>query len=78
VKEYFSVDQNEVIERAVAQGVSHLVNPGVSLADAEEVLGLTRNHAQLYGAVGVHPHEAKTWDDASEATVRHYAAQPKF
>jgi TatD DNase family protein len=78
VKEYFSDDQDEVIERAVSQGVSCLINPGVSLADAEEVLALTQKHPHLFGAVGVHPHEAKTWNNESEGILRQYAAEPKF
>ena len=78
VKEYFAEDQTEVIERALSSGVKFLVNPGVSLADADEVLALTQKYGPLYGAVGVHPHEAKTWDENSEEKLRHYTAQPKI
>jgi TatD DNase family protein len=78
VKEYFPVDQAEVIERAISSGVQYLVNPGVSLADAAEVLELTQLYEPLFGGVGVHPHEASTWDETSEAQLRYYAAFPKI
>jgi TatD DNase family protein len=78
VREYFAHDQAEVIERALSSGVKYLVNPGCSLADAEEVLELTRLYKPLYGGVGIHPHEAKTWDAGSEAKIKHYAGQEKI
>ncbi len=78
VKEYFSDDQTEVMERAITSGVRFFVNPGVSLADAPEVIELTRNYPALFGGVGVHPHEAKTWNEESEAQLRKFAAEPKI
>ncbi len=78
VKEYFPDDQDEVISRAFEKGVGQLVNPGVSLADADEVVLLTERFAELYGGVGIHPHEAKTWDDSSDSRIRTLAARPKI
>lgn len=78
VKEYFADDQTEVMERAIDSGVRFFVNPGVSLADAPEVIELTRKYDHLFGGVGVHPHEAKTWNSESETLLRKFASEPKI
>ncbi len=78
VREDFADDQSEVIERALAGGVKYLINPGCSLADADEVLALTQKYEPLFGAVGIHPHEAKTWDEKSEQRLRDYASHEKI
>jgi TatD DNase family protein len=69
MKEYFGEEQNEVIERAFAEGVVQMVNPACSLSDIEEVLGLAERYPGLYAAVGIHPHEAKHWQSNSESIL---------
>ncbi len=78
VKEYFADEQELVIERAFASGVKQLVNPGVTLADIDEVTQLTERYEQLFGAVGIHPHDAKTWSDESEKKIRAAAGRKKI
>jgi TatD DNase family protein len=78
VKEYFAEDQDAVITRAIEKGVGQLVNPGVSLADADEVVQLTEKYEQLFGGVGVHPHEAKSWSAESEGKMRAVAGREKI
>jgi TatD DNase family protein len=78
VQEYFPADQTEVIERAIESGVKYFVNPGVSLSKAHEVLELTNRYDQVYGGVGVHPHEASTWNDESEDKIRQMFSNQKM
>jgi TatD DNase family protein len=78
VKEYFAEDQEAVIIRAIEKGVSHLVNPGVSLEDADEVVQLAETYEELFGGVGIHPHEAKSWSAESESKIRAVAAHEKI
>src|ERR1700722_16263896 len=78
VKQYFAEDQEEVINRAIEKGVKQLVNPGVSLEDADEVVQLTETYAELFGGVGIHPHEAKSWSQESESKIRAVAAREKI
>ncbi|MGE0262510.1 MAG: TatD family hydrolase [Candidatus Obscuribacterales bacterium] len=70
VTEYFKEDQEEVIDRAFASGVCQMVNPAVTVADFEELKELTKRYANLYIAVGQHPHEAKDWSQALAARLR--------
>ena len=38
---------------------------------------MPKNHEGVYGAVGVHPHEAKTWTDETEAELEDMLTQPR-
>ena len=40
-------------------------------------MALAKKHEGVYGAVGVHPHEAKTWTDGTEAELESMLAQPR-
>jgi TatD DNase family protein len=77
VREFFAEDQHEVIARAFQSGVVQMVNPGVVLDNVEELHELSRQYANIYTAVGLHPHEAKSWNADAEARLRQAASQPK-
>lgn len=77
VKEYFSEDQQEVIERAFNAGVSQIINPGVVLESIPELLALTEEYENIFAAVGLHPHDAKDWSASSYELLRQAAEHPK-
>jgi TatD DNase family protein len=62
----FDRDLDEVVERAQQAGVTRMVNVGYDLASSLETVSLTERYPFVYGAVGVHPHDAKTYDDKVE------------
>ena len=49
----------------------------VAVGNDKKVFDLVEAHDFLYGAVGVHPHNASGWDEDAEAAVRAYLARPK-
>ena len=49
----------------------------VGVGNEEKVFAVVRAHDFLFGAVGVHPHNASGWDEAAEATVLEYLEGPK-
>ena len=49
----------------------------VCVGNEEKVFSIVEAHDFLYGAIGVHPHNASGWDAAAEATVRAYLARSK-
>src|SRR5215467_11079258 len=65
----FDADRDEVIERALAAGVEHMVaiGTGEGPPDLEAGIRLTEKHPAFYATVGVHPH------DASKATPETFA-----
>ena len=77
VKEYFAEDQHEVIARAFDSGVVQMVNPGVVMDDVDELLDLAKQYDQLYIALGLHPHEAKHWNDEMDSKLRTLARTEK-
>ena len=49
----------------------------VRVGNEDAVFALVRRHDFLYGAVGVHPHNASGWDAAAEAAVNRFLDAPK-
>lgn len=73
----FDGDREEVIERALAAGVKCIVNVGADLASSRRAVALAEEHPQIYAAVGVHPHDAKTLTDEALAELRELTHHPK-
>ncbi len=61
--ERFDADREQVIERAVAAGVTQLLQVGCNLEESRQVVALAEGRPGIYASVGVHPHEASTLDD---------------
>lgn len=60
--EDFAADFDTVVERAKAAGVTHVVNIGFDLPSSRETVAMTGRHDFVYGAVGIHPHDAKSYN----------------
>lgn len=54
----FTADLPEVMQRALAAGVTQWVAPATSLDSARRLLALSHEHAALHPAVGIHPCDA--------------------
>jgi len=60
----FRNDLQDVIDRALAAGVTQMLVTGTNLQHSEAALELCNlNSGILYSTAGVHPHHAKEWDD---------------
>ena len=75
--ESFKDDQDAVITRAFGSGVVQIIQAGVYLHGIPAMLELAERYPNIFVGVGLHPHEAKTWDDQSEQLIRNAAAHPK-
>lgn len=69
----FKEDRDDVILRAREQGVVQIVQAGVDLVSIPDQLSLAEQHAHIYNGVGLHPHEAKLWNEASADLLRQAA-----
>jgi TatD DNase family protein len=58
---------DELLARAAAAGVTHLLATGTSLHASELALAFAREHARVWATAGVHPHTAKDWSAQSGA-----------
>jgi TatD DNase family protein len=79
----FDRDREAVIERAAAVGVGTLIITGSSIESsvsaAEYAAAFASAHIgniRLFTTAGVHPHNAKDWDDEAEAALRELVLEP--
>ena len=73
----FKSDRERVIERAATAGVKAIINVGASLASSQAAVALAEAYPQIYAAVGVHPHDAKTLTGKLLEELRALASHPK-
>lgn len=74
----FSADREAVIAAAVAGGVTRMIDPGCDLASSREALALARSHpGVVYAGVGVHPHDATTYNEEVGRQLREMARAPE-
>jgi TatD DNase family protein len=73
----FDFDRAEALARAKAAGIGLMVAVGYHLAASRKAMEAAQRYPQVYAGVGIHPHDAGTYDDAAEETLRGLAKQPK-
>ncbi|MDX6305708.1 MAG: TatD DNase family protein [Blastocatellia bacterium] len=74
----YDADRAEVIARAHEAGVTTMLNVGTGDPHSgafERAVELAENHPQVYAAIGVHPHDAKLFDDAAEQRLTNLEKQ---
>jgi len=59
----------ELVRRAAAAGVSHILATGTSLAASRLALDVAREHPGVSATAGVHPHDAKGWDASTRTAL---------
>lgn len=67
---------NVVLDRARCAGVGGFVAVGTDLEDAGAVLAIVKENTDLQASLGVHPHEAKTWDATTEELLAALLTDP--
>ena len=64
----FARDLDAVIQRAKDAGVSKIMVTGTSMQASKDALRLSRLYpGSLYATAGVHPHDAKSWDEEEDS-----------
>jgi TatD DNase family protein len=68
----FDSDREAVLESAQTAGVCPIVITGNDIASSAAALAFARSRTggECYATVGVHPHNAKTWDATALAALR--------
>lgn len=65
------------VQRAHDAGVEWILNPGSTWKETPAVLAVAERFSHVFASVGIHPHEADTWDDGSYARLKGLAAHGK-
>jgi TatD DNase family protein len=73
----FDDDREAVVDRARKAGLVAIVEIGTNLESSRAAVALAEQHDFIYATVGVHPHDAKTVDQAALDELRALAHHPK-
>ena len=66
-------DLPDVMARASDAGVERIVTVGCSLEDSRNAIAVAEQYDNVWATFGVHPHDAKDWDDATADQFRRLA-----
>ncbi len=75
--EQFTEDWTEVLSRATAAGVTQVLIPGSDLSTSRRAVFQSERYPGIFAAVGVHPHDAKTYSEETRLALLELAAHVK-
>ena len=73
----YDPDRDEVLERAWAAGLAHVVVIGESPAASDRALALAASRARLSTTAGIHPHDASSWTPEAATWLRERLRHPR-
>lgn len=73
--EKFDDDRDQVVARALENGITGIINVGACMASSARSIALSQKYENIYAAVGIHPHDAK---EASEDDYEQLAQWTKL
>ncbi len=75
--QYFgSGEVRRTLDEAREAGVRGFLVPAIRLSDSERLLSLAQREADVWCALGVHPHEAKSWRDGDQGRLGELLSEP--
>ena len=76
--EEYDADRDEVVERARAAGVRAILNVGTGdphSGSLERAVAVAESYEDVYAAVGVHPHDARLFDESAARRISQLVRQ---
>ena len=74
----FDADREETLARAKSAGIELMVTVGYHLEASRLAVEAAGRYPQVFASVGIHPHDAKHYDDAAEEALRDLLKSPKI
>lgn len=74
---YYDGDRDEVVQRALAEGVVRIIDIGTDLETSWRAVALSQKYESVYIAVGLHPHHAKGLTSSALDELRKLGQEPK-
>ena len=73
--EDYDSDRPAILERARANGLAFLINPGIDLPSSAQALQLAAQFpGYVYAPAGIHPNYSYLWDDQTENVLQEMAS----
>jgi TatD DNase family protein len=76
--EEFDKDRDEVIAQSLTEGLSYMLTVGTEEKYFALVAVITERYPQVYGALGIHPHNAGDYNDLARERLRVALDRPKM
>ncbi len=76
-RQEFDVDREAILARAKGAGVTALLDPATDLSSNRTVVELAGRYAEVYAAVGLHPHDAQELTSQVMEELAVLATRPK-
>ncbi len=73
----FDPDRPQVIERAFEKGINRIVTIGTDLDSSRKALALAKAYPNIWATVGVHPHDAASFNPGILPQLIKLAGEPK-
>lgn len=67
--EKFDLDRDELIENLKQNGIDLVFNIGADIESSRNSVALSKEYENVYAAVGIHPHDAKTYSEEIETEL---------
>ncbi len=74
----FAGEVEQALSRMREAGVDRCILAGSDRETSERIVKLARQYANVYGVVGVHPHEAKFFTEETLVLINEWLAQPRI
>ncbi|MBN2899353.1 MAG: TatD family hydrolase [Clostridia bacterium] len=75
--ERFEGERDDIVARAKEAGLSLIMNPGADYSSSVNAVALSEKYDMVYAAVGIHPHEAESVDEAMLEAIEALAKKEK-
>jgi TatD DNase family protein len=76
--EEYDDDRASVVDRACDADLSYILTVGTEERYFDKVVEIIDHNDAIYGAVGIHPHNAATYSDKTEDVLRRFLSHPKI
>ena len=73
----FDADIDEVLARMAEHGVTRYAVIGSDMASSRHAIDFAQSHEGAYAVVGIHPHEAKTYQEGDLDTLTAWLKEDK-
>lgn len=74
----WSKNMDDVLARAQERGVGKIICPGIDIDSSWQSLTIAKNHANVFAAAGIHPHDASNAPADFINQLRDIFTQPKI
>ncbi len=74
----FETDCEQVLERALGAGISHIITIGIDLSSSLKALELANKYDFVFSSIGYHPHNSIDNDPDKLRELSRLASEPKI